>query len=133
MSIIKQAKAIDLFKEYNIGVQGILKDIKPYFSDVKTFDVLMKLSQDHEILYKNITDLEALFCLCGFYDVYIYRSRFYFELSPRGQDFKSILKTLSTITDYPFIQGVDSLCEVKLQFLEAIYSIIEKYYVAENE
>ena len=131
MSInIKQAKPIDILKEHSIKTERILTKVKLEFNKLDTYDTLLNLLSDHEIQINKINNFEILFCLCNFYNIYVYKNKFYFELNQDGFEFNNIILTLNNLITENFIKNIDYLNEININFLKNIYLILEKRFLA---
>lgn len=133
MSInIKKSKSVDILKEYNIKTEKILSKIKLKFNKIDTYNTLIDLLSDHEISINKINNFEILFCLCNFYNIYVFKNRFYFELNQQGFEFKKIVSNLNSLVSENFIQNIDHLNEINVNFLKNIYCILEKKFLNVN-
>ena len=131
MSInIKQAKSIDILKEHDIKTERILSKVKSNFNKLDTYNTLLNLLSDHEIQISKINNFEILFCLCNFYNIYVYKNKFYFELNQGGFEFKNIVLSLNNLITENFIKNIDYLNEININFLKNIYLILEKRFLA---
>lgn len=131
MSInIKTARPIDILKEHSIKTERILAKVKLKFNKLDTYNILLNLLSDHEIQSNKINNFEILFCLCNFYNIYVYKNKFYFELNQDGFEFKNIITNLNTLINENFIKNIDYLNEININFLKNIYLLLEKRYLA---
>lgn len=119
--------SIDILKEYSVNYVPAKKKLIncQLIHQWEDLDLTK-----HEVKISDISDLDIVMILCGYYDVYVCKNKFYLEVNEQGVLFLEAINKLKSFCSYEIFR--DPLGEFLTKMFKLIQQLLVKQINAVN-